>query len=58
MQSYDDFFKALLFNARVIVQIFFVMGGFLMAYKMLVYAETHSFSLKTIPMAIVNRWFR
>ncbi|CAD0205680.1 unnamed protein product [Chrysodeixis includens] len=28
--------NALLFNARVIVQIFFVMGGFLMAYKMLV----------------------
>ncbi|XP_063633549.1 O-acyltransferase like protein-like [Cydia splendana] len=57
-QSYSDFFKALLFNARVIVQIFFVMGGFLMAYKMLVYAETHPFSLKTIPMALVNRWFR
>ncbi|KAI5633008.1 acyltransferase family domain-containing protein [Phthorimaea operculella] len=56
--SYSDFFKALLFNARVIVQIFFVMGGFLMAYKMLVYAETHPFSLKTIPMALVNRWFR
>ncbi|KAJ0171675.1 hypothetical protein K1T71_012438 [Dendrolimus kikuchii] len=57
-QSYDDFFKALLFNARVIVQIFFVMGGFLMAYKMLVYAETHPFSLKTVPMALVNRWIR
>ncbi|XP_060807867.1 regulator of hypoxia-inducible factor 1 [Amyelois transitella] len=56
--SYDDFFKALLFNARVIVQIFFVMGGFLMAYKMLVYAETHPFSLKTVPMALVNRWVR
>ncbi|KAI8423467.1 hypothetical protein MSG28_012591 [Choristoneura fumiferana] len=35
IRSYSDFFKALLFNARVIVQIFFVMGGFLMAYKML-----------------------
>ncbi|XP_038217990.1 regulator of hypoxia-inducible factor 1-like isoform X2 [Zerene cesonia] len=56
--SYDDFFKALLFNARIIVQIFFVMGGFLMAYKMLTYAESHQFSLKTIPMAIVNRWLR
>ncbi|XP_013168704.1 PREDICTED: regulator of hypoxia-inducible factor 1-like [Papilio xuthus] len=56
--SYDDFFKSLLFNARVIVQIFFVMGGFLMAYKMFLYAETHPFSFKTIPMAIVNRWFR
>ncbi|CAB3240482.1 unnamed protein product [Arctia plantaginis] len=57
-QSYDDFFKALLFNSRIIVQIFFVMGGFLMAYKMLVYAESHPFTLKTVPMAIVNRWFR
>ncbi|XP_073960898.1 LOW QUALITY PROTEIN: nose resistant to fluoxetine protein 6-like [Choristoneura fumiferana] len=57
-QSYSDFFKALLFNARVIVQIFFVMGGFLMAYKMLVHAETHPFSLKTVPMALVNRWLR
>ncbi|KAG6461562.1 hypothetical protein O3G_MSEX012708 [Manduca sexta] len=57
-ESYDDFFKALLFNARVIVQIFFVMGGFLMAYKMLVYAETHPFTLKTVPMALVNRWLR
>ncbi|XP_059044863.1 regulator of hypoxia-inducible factor 1-like [Achroia grisella] len=57
-QSYDDFFKALLFNARVIVQIFFVMGGFLMAYKMLVYAETHPFTLKTVPMALINRWVR
>ncbi|KAF9822476.1 hypothetical protein SFRURICE_006559 [Spodoptera frugiperda] len=56
--SYDDFFKALLFNARVIVQIFFVMGGFLMAYKMLVYAESHPFTLKTVPMALVNRWLR
>ncbi|CAG9568553.1 unnamed protein product [Danaus chrysippus] len=56
--SYDDFFKALLFNARVIVQIFFVMGGFLMAYKMLLYAESHPFTLKTVPMAIVNRWLR
>ncbi|XP_041972225.1 O-acyltransferase like protein-like [Aricia agestis] len=56
--SYDDFFKSLLFNARIIVQIFFVMGGFLMAYKMIVYAETHQFSLKTVPMAIVNRWLR
>nr|XP_026488553.1 nose resistant to fluoxetine protein 6-like [Vanessa tameamea] len=56
--SYDDFFKSLLFNARIIVQIFFVMGGFLMAYKMLVYAETHQFTLKTVPMAIVNRWLR
>ncbi|XP_063834108.1 O-acyltransferase like protein-like [Ostrinia nubilalis] len=56
--SYSDFFKALLFNARVIVQIFFVMGGFLMAYKMLTYAETHPFSLKTIPMALINRWLR
>ncbi|KAJ8708819.1 hypothetical protein PYW08_010201 [Mythimna loreyi] len=56
--SYDDFFKSLLFNARVIVQIFFVMGGFLMAYKMLVYAETHQFTLKTVPMALVNRWLR
>ncbi|KOB77428.1 Acyltransferase OPGC1, partial [Operophtera brumata] len=49
---------SLLFNARVIVQIFFVMGGFLMAYKMLVYAESHQFSLKTVPMALVNRWLR
>ncbi|CAG5030767.1 unnamed protein product [Parnassius apollo] len=57
-KSYDDFFKSLLFNARVIVQIFFVMGGFLMAYKMLMYAETHPFSFRTIPMAIVNRWLR
>ncbi|CAH2057841.1 unnamed protein product, partial [Iphiclides podalirius] len=57
-KSYDDFFKSLLFNARVIVQIFFVMGGFLMAYKMLIYAESHPFSFKTIPMAIVNRWVR
>nr|XP_032521984.1 O-acyltransferase like protein-like isoform X2 [Danaus plexippus plexippus] len=56
--SYDDFFKSLLFNARVIVQIFFVMGGFLMAYKMLLYAESHPFTLKTVPMAIVNRWLR
>ncbi|RVE45486.1 hypothetical protein evm_009825 [Chilo suppressalis] len=56
--SYSDFFKALLFNARVIVQIFFMMGGFLMAYKMLTYAETHPFSLKTVPMALVNRWLR
>lgn len=29
-----------------------------MAYKMMLYAETHPFSLRTIPMAIVNRWFR
>nr|XP_004923472.2 O-acyltransferase like protein [Bombyx mori] len=57
-KSYDDFFKSLLFNARVIVQIFFVMGGFLMAYKMLEYAETHRFTLKTVPMALINRWFR
>ncbi|KAM3956369.1 nose resistant to fluoxetine protein 6 [Aphomia sociella] len=57
-QSYDDFFKALLFNARIIVQIFFVMGGFLMAYKMFVYAETHPFSFKTVPMALINRWVR
>ncbi|KAG7296731.1 hypothetical protein JYU34_020637 [Plutella xylostella] len=56
--SYDDFFKALLFNARVIVQIFFVMGGFLMAYKMFQYAETHRFTLKMVPMALVNRWIR
>ncbi|VVC95406.1 unnamed protein product [Leptidea sinapis] len=56
--SYNEFFKSLLFNARIIVQIFFVMGGFLMAYKMLVYAENHEFTLKTIPMAIVNRWLR
>ncbi|XP_068624232.1 nose resistant to fluoxetine protein 6-like [Battus philenor] len=57
-KSYDDFFKSLLFNARIIVQIFFVMGGFLMAYKMLMYAETHEFTLRTVPMAIVNRWVR
>ncbi|KAL4709676.1 hypothetical protein ACJJTC_007407 [Scirpophaga incertulas] len=57
-KSYDDFFKALLYNARVIVQIFFVMGGFLMAYKMLMHAETHPFTLRTVPMALVNRWLR
>ncbi|XP_072946464.1 nose resistant to fluoxetine protein 6-like [Epargyreus clarus] len=57
-KSYVDFFKSLLYNARVIVQIFFVMGGFLMAYKMLVYAETHQFTLKTVPLALVNRWLR
>lgn len=58
-QPYDDPMMHLVYNGSLVVQTFFCMSSFLMAYNFLLYADKNSIkSFWTYFLVILQRWLR
>ncbi|XP_030030094.2 nose resistant to fluoxetine protein 6 [Manduca sexta] len=56
--EYNKLPYQIIFNGTIIVQNFFIVSGFLLAYNLQLYAEKHALDWKVIVKAIVLRWLR
>ncbi|XP_049877295.1 O-acyltransferase like protein-like [Pectinophora gossypiella] len=57
-QNYKNPLFLMFLNGTLVVQTFFVMSGFLLAYNLQIYKETHRVSWSLLPQSALNRWLR